>query len=143
MPEPGGKALRLRAEDEEDLAVVSACLQDSILRVGDVAYLPERGRFAFVVNRFRWEGDEGTRVHTGVCFDAVRAVKRRGLRPGEQDRLLELLAIRVVPGGIELDFAEDVAIRLESAGISCHVEDLDEPWPTQFRPAHPVEEQDR
>ena len=143
MPDPSGRALRLRAEDEEDLAVVSACLQDAILRVGDIAYLPDRSRFAFVVNRFRWEGEAGTRVHTGVCFDGVRSVKRRGLRPADPDRLLELLALRSVPGGIEIDFADGVAIRLETGAVRCHVDDLDEPWPTQFRPAHPLEEQDR
>ena len=32
--------LRLAAIDAEDLAVVSACVQDAVLKVGDMAYLP-------------------------------------------------------------------------------------------------------
>ena len=47
--------LRLRAEDSDDLAVISACLQDSLVPVRDLAYLPDEGRFMLVANRFRWE----------------------------------------------------------------------------------------
>ena len=33
-----GAALKLRAEDTEDLAVISACLQDALVSVRDLAY---------------------------------------------------------------------------------------------------------
>src|SRR5207244_12488326 len=44
--------LKLRAEDEEDLAVVSAILQDALVPIGEMAYLPEEQRFVLVANRF-------------------------------------------------------------------------------------------
>ena len=50
-----GAALKLRAEDAEDLAVISACLQDALVAVRDLAYAPEDRSFLFVANRFRWE----------------------------------------------------------------------------------------
>ncbi len=50
-----GVALKLRAEDAEDLAVISACLQDALVAVSDLAYAPEERSFLFVANRFRWE----------------------------------------------------------------------------------------
>src|SRR5260370_7067427 len=50
-----GAALKLRAEDAEDLAVISACLQDALVAVRDLAYAPQERSFLFVANRFRWE----------------------------------------------------------------------------------------
>ena len=47
--------LKLLALDEEDLIVVSSHLQDAVMRVGDMAYLPSQQRFAAIVNRFDWE----------------------------------------------------------------------------------------
>ncbi len=47
--------LKLRGEDEDDLAVISAVLQDALVAVGEMAYFPEEARFVLVANRFRWE----------------------------------------------------------------------------------------
>lgn len=47
--------LKLRTQDADDLTVVSACLQDSIIPINDMGYLPDQQRFVFVANRFRWE----------------------------------------------------------------------------------------
>jgi hypothetical protein len=47
--------LKLRAEDAEDLDVVSACLQDAIVPLSDMEFLAGEKRFVLVANRFRWE----------------------------------------------------------------------------------------
>ena len=44
--------LKLVALDQEDLAVISAHLQDAIVKVGDLTYLPRERRFALVARRF-------------------------------------------------------------------------------------------
>ena len=135
--------LKLRAEDEEDLAIISAILQDALVTVGEMTYLPEERRFALVVNRFRWEmkPEEGhfERIHSGLSFEEVSAVKIRGFDPRETDRILEILALHHEPGAILFDFSGDGALRLESARILCRFEDIGEPWPTPWRPRHPVE----
>lgn len=142
MTEPG--RLRLRAADGDDIAVLSACLQDAVVPVADMAYLPGEARFVMVANRFRWE-DAGSediegkiyeRVHCGVCFDSVTAVRRKGLDQTRRSQILSLLALEAGEGYIELVFAAGVVIRLEVAQIMCHLDDIDEPWPTQWRPAH-------
>ena len=46
--------LKLIALDADDLAVISAHLQDAVLQVGDIAYLPKDKRFAAIANRFDW-----------------------------------------------------------------------------------------
>ena len=47
--------LKLIALDTEDLNVLSAHLQDAVLRVADMAYLPKERRFAVILNRFDWQ----------------------------------------------------------------------------------------
>jgi hypothetical protein len=138
--------LKLRAEDEEDLAVVSTILQDALVLIGEMAFLPEEKRFALVANRFCWEckpSDGGKlfeRTLTGIAFEAVEAVKTRGFDRTERDRILEVLAVRGEPGAVVFDFSGAASMRLEVGRILCHLEDLGEPWPTSWRPRHPLEE---
>ena len=63
--------LRLVALDPDDLAVISAHLQDSLLRVGDIAYLPRERRFAIQIRRFDWEA--GRRASAAADLPAFRA----------------------------------------------------------------------
>ena len=138
--------LKLRAVDEEDLAVVSAILQDALIPIGEMAFLPEERRFVLVANRFRWERkpEEGgklfERTLTGVAFDAVTSVKIRGFDRADRDRILQVLAVRHEPGAVVFDFSGADSMRLEVERILCHLEDLGEPWPTPWRPRHPLDE---
>ncbi|MBM3524529.1 MAG: DUF2948 family protein [Alphaproteobacteria bacterium] len=155
--------LKLRADDADDLGIVSACLQDSIVPMAEVQFLPGEKRFAFVANRFRWENCRESadmpvvdppaapvadvafaatcatyeRVNCGVCFEGVERVRRRGFDVRDRGRVLELLAIEVEPGAVVLAFSGEAAIRLEGVRIWCHLSDIGEPWTTQWRPRHP------
>ena len=135
--------LKLLARDEEDLAVISAILQDALIPVSEMAYLPEERRFALVANRFRWEapGDRPRenleRRLTGLSIGNVTAVRRRGFSLGDPNRILALLAVRRVAGTLQLDFAGGASIQLETGEILCHLDDLSEPWPTRWQPRHP------
>jgi len=137
-------ALKLLARDAEDLAVISAVLQDALIPVSEMAYLPEERRFVVVANRFRWERSpaaprrNGERRLAGLSISGVTAVRRRGFSLAEPDRILVLLAIRQVAGALQLDFAGGASIRLETEEIVCHLDDLGEPWPTRWQPRHPV-----
>lgn len=144
----GGDLLKLKAVDNDDLQVIAGALQDAIVPVLDIAYDAGERRFLFAANRYRWEkttdsGNAGdARIHCGVSFDNVMKVQRRGidrLRPGA---FLNLLTITLAagPGGagvvIELTFSGEAAIRLETTGLLCHLEDFGEPWPAQRQPQH-------
>jgi hypothetical protein len=137
-------ALKLRAGDADDLAVLSAILQDALAPVAEMAYLADEGQFVLVLNRFRWEPGDGARggaaferTLTGLCFSGVKRVQRRGFSPGDGDRILVLLALRTEGGATYLDFSGGSSIRLDTEGIDCRLDDLGEPWPTPWRPAHP------
>jgi hypothetical protein len=148
MAPDDGAALKLRAEDAEDLAVISACLQDALVAVRDLAYVPEDRAFLFVANRFRWEnglspapGEAGfERTLCGITFSEVAAVSYNGFRRSEDGRILSLLAIRPEDGAVHLEFSGGATIRLEVARILCLAKDLGEPWPTQWQPRHDVDE---
>lgn len=163
--------LKLRARDAADLAVVAACLQDALVRPRDMTFIAGERRFAFVANRFRWETAAGgsrpskavpadagdaefheagaeeaaayERIHCGVCFDRVRAVKTRGLVHGRNPEFFELLTIHAKDGAILLIFAGGVTIRLEVDAVRCRLDDLSEPWPTVWRPDHRLEQPDQ
>lgn len=137
--------LKLSAVDAEDLAVISAAIQDALVAVRDCAWLKDEKRFVLLLNRFRWEADPGvetahSRTHSALVFNEVTAVRHHDIPAGEPDRMLELLA--VVPENdhsVLLRFAAGRAIRLEIGRLACHLGDVGEPWPTPWKPAHPVE----
>jgi len=140
--------LKLLALDEEDLAVVSSHLQDAVVRVGDMAYLPSQKRFAAVLNRFDWESAAGEKAEdyrrrrTALRFDRVLSAKHKDLRPAAPERVLSLLAIHFeageAPGGrITLTFSGDVTIQLEVECVEAELRDLGPAWPTRHKPEHP------
>ena len=155
--------VKLRARDPQDMSVLSAVLQDALVRPADMAYLASDKRFVMVVSRFRWEHPECEvlpepepepelegdarfeeagqrtlfeRVNAGVCFDRVRRVRTRGLDLRDPERILNLLAVETEAQAITLVFSDGPTIRLEVSAIVCHLEDLGEPWATPWRPSH-------
>ena len=145
---PDAALLKLRAEDTEDLLVISACLQDALVPVRDLAYIPEERTFLLIANRFRWEngvrpapGEAGLeRTLCGITFSEVTAVSYSGFRRSENGRILSLLAIRAENGKVHLEFSGGAAIRLDAACILCHAKDIGEPWPTPWQPRHDLDE---
>jgi hypothetical protein len=152
MPDDSGAPLKLRAEDADDLAVISACLQDALVAVRDLAFVPQDRAFLMAANRFRWEGaarperaETGyQRILCGITFGAVAGVSYIGFRRSEDDRILSLLTIRPWHDdegeAIRLEFSGGAAIRLDVAHIVCHAQDVGEPWPTQWQPRHDADE---
>jgi len=127
--------LRLLAEDEEDLAVISAALQDAIAKVGDIEWDPRGRRFTLALNRFLWEapgGWLGNRVRAGLQFGSVLAVKSRNLRREPPDAVVELLAVRFEPGespggSIRLAFAGGGDVELTVECVDAALADVSVP----------------
>lgn len=141
------KPLRLMAGDEEDLGVISACLQDAVAKLGDFAWLPAERRFAMVLNRFVWEtaterrNGPFIRVRSGLHFDDVKAAQFQHLRTDAKDAVVELLAIRFEAGEdgagvVILDFAGGGAVRLDVESINAFTSDISDPWRTRAKPKH-------
>ena len=139
-PEP----LRLLAEDEDDLAVISAAVQDAVAMVGDIEWDARRRRLTMALNRFRWEAPGsflGERVRAGLQFASVLAVKARNLRREPRDAVVELLAVSFEPGEppggvIRLAFAGGGDLALTVECVDATLADISHPWPTARTPTH-------
>ena len=142
--------LKLIAFDAADLHMISAHAQDAVLKVADMAYLPDDKRFAAVLNRFDWPRAMRTgkmefrRKQSAIRFERVTAAKTSGLDLTQKTTVLVLLAVQFEAKGeddpagtITLTFAGHGAIRLEVECIEGELRDLGPQWHTRARPKHP------
>ena len=145
---PAMTPLKLIALDEEDLAILSSHLQDAVVRVEDIAYLPGQKRFAAVLNRFDWEKatEEGAKAYqrrrTALRFDRVLGAKLKNIKLTARERILSLLAVSFEPGEtpsgkVTLFFSGDASILLEVECIETELKDLGPVWRTRSKPQHP------
>jgi hypothetical protein len=140
--------LKLIALDSEDLAVLSAHLQDAILRVGDMVYLPAEQRFVLALNRFDWfseaSGGAPQRAQTGLHFEKVRKVSLTGFHQDRPDDILNLLDIEFFPGeapsgAVALVFSGGCALLLEVECLEARMADLGPRWRARLAPGHGTE----
>ncbi|MFN4091795.1 MAG: DUF2948 family protein [Brevundimonas sp.] len=139
---PAMEPLRLLAQDADDLMIISAALQDAILRPVDIVWEKAARRVTLPLSRFCWECG-GTRVMAAMQFGDVAGVKSRRLPRGPESAL-ELLAMDFVPGEapggrVILMFAGGGDLRIDVDCVDAVVADLSERWPAQMAPEHPVE----
>ncbi|MFN9927772.1 MAG: DUF2948 family protein [Phenylobacterium sp.] len=133
--------LRLLAEDKDDLAVLSAALQDAIARVGDIEFDARGRRLTIGFNRFRWEGDKRQRVRAGLQVSGVLSLKARRIRRDRLDAVISLLSIAFEPneppgGVLTLTFAGGGDLRAEVECLDLMLADVSDPWPTPRAPDH-------
>jgi len=144
-PAPSGTAaepLRLLAEDADDLHIISAALQDAIMRPVDIVWEPAWRRVTLQLSRFCWECG-GTRVMAAMQFGDVITVKSRRL-PRGPEHALELLAMDFEPGEapggrVTLMFAGGGDLRIDVECLDAVLTDLSERWPAKIAPTHPAE----
>jgi hypothetical protein len=144
--------LKLKAQTADDLMVISACLQDAVVTLGDMAYLPRERRFALMANRFLWEkhsedGENCHRIRTGIHFEDVLNVTTLNISQDDKTLALDLLAVEAIPAEetratILLIFAGGGLIRLEVECITCLLTDMGDPWSARCRPRHPVAQEE-
>jgi len=137
--------LKLIALDSEDLEVISAHVQDAVIRVADMGHARADRRFALLMNRFDWESDKprarGLRKRAALHFDAVAHVAYAGFDPAAPEGVVELLSIGFTPaeapsGTVELRFAGGGTVRLGVDYIEARLTDLGAAWAAAARPVH-------
>jgi hypothetical protein len=143
MPDPAADTpLKLVALDAEDLEVFSAHLQDFVLKIADLVYLPRDKRLAFVGNRAdRRAGGQLRRRRAAGHFDRVTKVSSRGLDRSAPRTVLNLLAITFVreedpSGEIELHFSGGASLKMQVECIEGQVVDLGPVWAARAEPRH-------
>ena len=141
--------LKLVALDKDDIEVVSAHVQDALVRVGEILWQPREHRFMMALNRFDWmsavdakiDKADYRRCRTALRFERVNACKCRNLNQTDKDSLLNLLAVEFAendaPAGVvSLIFSGGGVIRLDVECLEAELADLGEVSPATLCPDH-------
>ena len=141
--------LKLLALDTEDLAVLSAHVQDAVVRTVDMGYARGDRRFALLMNRYDWTDDKprskGFRKRSGLHFDRVLNVAYAGFDPASPEGVLNLLALTFMPspdgvsGVVEITFAGGGTVRLTVEVLEARLADLGAAWAAAAKPAHKLD----
>ena len=126
--------LKLIALDEDDLAVISAHVQDARVKVSDIVWRQGEKRLVIGMSRLDWEqtlaGEtEPRRLVAALRFDRVLACKSRNIDLSAPGSMLDLVGIefhpREAPGGSALLlFGEGKVLRLDLECLECELTDL-------------------
>ena len=127
--------LKLIALDADDLAVISAHVQDAQVQAADIIWRQDEKRLVVGMNRLDWEqtlsGETASRrLVAALRFDRVLACQSRNIDLARPDATLELLGIEFNPtdepgGSALLLFSQGGALRLDVECVECELTDLD------------------
>jgi hypothetical protein len=141
--------LKLVALDRDDMEVVSAHLQDAVLKAADIHWRTAEKRVVVGLNRFDWEAANGAapqfrRRRAALRFDRVSACRCRNLDAVHKDQVLNLLAVEFEPtdqpgGVVTFTFSGGGALRLEVECLEVELADLGPCWGTGCCPEHVVD----
>ena len=141
--------LKLLGKNQEDLKIISAYLQDSILIVKDMIFLKKNRTFIMMVNRFMWEDVEkgvfrqNKRIRCAIKFEEVIKVESKNINQKNKNKPLECLAIKCSPifeeiYKINIFFAGNSIITVISEVIEVTLHDLGKPWKVKHIPIHKI-----
>ncbi len=148
------RPLRLRAETPEDLAVISALVQDAVCQPDRIAWMPRRHRFTLLLNRFRWEDRTAAerqhrpfeRIQSLLTVDSVMRARTSGVDPADRELVMAVLSIGFEPtedgaGRVRLVLAGDGEIVLDAECLDVSLVDVTRPYVARARraPSHSPE----
>ncbi len=133
--------LRLKALDADDLAILSAAVQDSVFPIGEMRWQKPWRRFALLLNRFRWEDADAAkstgrpveRVQSVLAIEDVQNVVSQGIDRSDSDMVLSLLSVTFEPGEdgmgrVLLTLAGDGAIGVDVEALEVTLRDVTRPY---------------
>ena len=139
--------LKLLATSDEDLKVVAAHLQDSIVSTQDMISLKKNRIFLIQLNRFMWEDVEkglfrkNKRIRTVLKFDNVISVLSKNINKKKKMNFLDFLTIEsnlLADNSceIKLIFSGDAVIKIKTEVIDVTLDDQGSPWESKTHPKH-------
>ena len=138
--------LRLQATSLDDLKVLSALLQDSIVPIADILYTPSQKQVIMVLQRFRWEltknvetigkpiGYQGCLC--GLVIDKVESMQTHQIDMNDRSQFLNFLTFYDGAQHLDLQFSDSKVIRLRINSLKLTATDMGKNWPTTQRLKH-------
>ena len=141
--------LKLIGKNQEDLKIISAYLQDSVIIVKDIIFLRKNKIFIMILNRFMWEDAEkgvfrkNKRIRCAVKFEEVIKVQSKNINQKNNKKPLEYLAIKSSFMSnnffkIKIFFSGGGIITITSEVIEVSMNDLGKPWNVNYFPLHKI-----
>ena len=141
--------LKLIGKNMEDINIISAYCQDSIVKIEDLVYLKENKIFLMLLSRFMWEDLERgvfrkyKRIKSILKFNNVDVAKSKNINQLQKKRNLELLALKTFINKkdmyeIRLIFSGDSILLLNSEEIDVMLDDQDLFWEVKKFPKHRI-----
>ena len=141
--------LKLLANDEKDLKIFSAYLQDGVILTQDIKFLKKNKTLLCIFNRFMWEDAEhgvfreNRRIKSALVFKSILKVKSKNINVKNKSRILEFLALEVNKlnndnYNLKLIFSGDGVISMEAEFIDSTLEDFSDSWTTKYKPKHKI-----
>ena len=149
MSEDEKANLKLIVRNREDLKVISAYSQDSVVAIKDITFLKKNRIFIMIINRFMWEDIEkgvfrkNKRTRCALRFEEVIEVKSKNINQKNRNKILECLTIKCSLFSdenyeIKIFFAGDSLITIITENIDVVVHDLGKPWNVRHIPLHKI-----
>ena len=141
--------LKLIGNNVEDLKIISAYCQDSIVKIKDIVYLKENKIFIVMLSRFMWEDlEKGVfrnykRIKSVLKFNFIENVLAKNINQQQKNRNLELLAIKSNYNqnnlyDTSLTFSGNNIILLKSEEIDVMLDDQEYFWEVKHSPKHRI-----
>ena len=149
MSENEKNELKLIGKNKEDLKVISAYVQDSIVAVKDIVFLGQNRIFIMMINRFMWEDvkkgilEKNRRIRCAIRFEQVLKVKSKEINQKNKNKLLECLTIeceKISDNNYEIKifFSGDSMITLIIEAVEVVMHDLGKAWNVKHVPKHKI-----
>ena len=129
--------MKFSAIDTDELKIFATILQDGLIEVKDVKYLPSIRSFIVMITRFMWEekivNKVNLRTKAVLLFEDVLSAYSKNIDQSDKKKTIELVTFNFYPNKsknmeIELLFKNDATIKLETEIIKCKLEDQGKPW---------------
>ena len=141
--------INLIGKNQDDLRIISAYLQDSIVTVKDIVFLKQNRTFVMIVNRFMWKDAEkidsrkNKRIRCAVKFEEVIKVESININQKNKNKPMECLAIECSVSNDQtyktiIFFAGNGIITLISEAIEVVLQDLGKSWSAKHIPRHKI-----
>ena len=116
------------ATDNEGLQLISACTANAKVKVSNIKYLASNKVFLLSIERTKIEEGQNDKKINSICrFDFVDKVKSKNIDQGNNELILELIAIDYLKNGadyeINLIFNNNAHIALTTETIEVRLED--------------------
>ena len=140
--------LKLIAKNIEDLKIISAYCQDSIVKIRELVYLKKNKIFIMMLGRFMWEDlEKGVfrnykRIKSVLKFNFIESVSAKNINQHQENRNLELLALKSSYDQnfyhVNLIFSGNSIILLKSEEIDVMLDDQEYFWEVKHSPKHKI-----